>query len=152
MSSSLPLPRVLGTVAAILALVGLAGLAACGGGSNDSAGGASPVATSSSGALLATLRPSSNPPPLGTQTVAMDLVYVDGGAPATGLALTVVPWMPAMEHGTSIVPTVSETATPGTYAIADAYLFMPGIWEMRTTVAAGANGAADKVAPSLDVP
>ncbi len=148
MSFRLPL-RVLGTVAAILALAGLAG---CGGGSSDSAGGASPVAMSSSGALRATLRPSSNPPPLGTQTVAMDLVYVDGGAPATGLALTVVPWMPAMEHGTSIVPSVSETATPGTYAIANAYLFMPGIWEMRTTVSASANGAADKVAPSLDVP
>ncbi len=148
----MPLPCALGTVAAIVALAGLPVLGGCGGGSGDGTGGADPVATSSSGALRATLRPSSDPPPLGTQTVAMDLVYVDGGAPATGLALTVVPWMPAMEHGTSIVPTVSETATPGTYAIANAYLFMPGIWEMRTTVSASANGAADKVAPSLDVP
>jgi hypothetical protein len=140
---------------ALLGLVGLvaggATVVACGGGSSDGTGGASPVATSTSGALRATLRPSSEPPPLGTQTVALDLVYLDGGAPATGLTLTVVPWMPAMEHGTSIVPTVSET-TPGTYSIANAYLFMPGVWEMRTSIAATASAAADKVAPSLDVP
>ena len=107
--------------------------------------------TSSSGTFRATLRASSDPPPLGEQTVAMDVVYVDGGAPATGLSLTVVPWMPAMEHGTSIVPAVSETAA-GTYSIDNAYLFMPGIWEMRTTIAASASADADKVAPSLDVP
>ena len=133
----------------LLLLVG--SLVACGGSGGDGAGGSDLVATSSSGALRATLRPSSEPPSLGNQTVALDLVYVDGGAPATGLALTVVPWMPAMQHGTSIVPSVSETA-PGTYSVADAYLFMPGVWEMRTSIAASANGTADKVAPSVYVP
>ncbi len=135
----------------VVALVASAALAACSSSSGSSGGGSS-VATSTSGALQATLHASSDPPPLGNQSVALDLVYIDGGAPAAGLALTVVPWMPAMQHGTSIVPTVSETS-PGTYTIANADLFMPGVWEMRTSIAASADaGAADKVSPSLNVP
>jgi hypothetical protein len=145
------LAAIVARAAALAPLVALTALVACSS-SSDSGSGDGLVATSTSGTLKATLHPSSDSPPLGDQAVALDLVYIDGGAPATGLALTVVPWMPAMQHGTSIIPTVSETS-PGTYTIANAYLFMPGVWEMRTSVATSADaGAVDTVAPSLDVP
>ncbi|HEY1547480.1 MAG TPA: FixH family protein [Kofleriaceae bacterium] len=67
------------------------------------------------------------------------------GAPVDGLDLDLVPWMPAMGHGTSIVPSITGLGS-GVYALDDVDLFMAGLWELRTT-----SGGAQVVAPSLQV-
>jgi hypothetical protein len=58
------------------------------------------------------------------------------GDPATGLDVDVVPWMPAMGHGTSVKSTVQSGAEPGVYTVNNVNLFMPGLWEIRVTIGA----------------
>ena len=70
------------------------------------------VLASDSGSLTIAVRFAPAPPTVGTD--AVQLSFVDpSGAVASGLGLAVVPWMPAHGHGTSVNPTVTETA-PGT--------------------------------------
>ena len=45
----------------------------------------------------------------------------------------VSPWMPAMGHGASYTPLVTETAA-GTYKVTDVEFSMPGTWELRVKV------------------
>jgi hypothetical protein len=59
------------------------------------------------------------------------------GAPVDGLALAVVPWMPTHDHGASVVPSVTPLGS-GAYHIAHVDLFMPGTWQLRMTLGAGA--------------
>ena len=98
------------------------------------------VLPSDSGSLTIALRYAPNPPSVGSDAVQVSLADANG-APATGLSLTVIPWMPAHGHGTSVNPTVTETA-PGTFIATPLYLFMPGSWELRMTT----HGAVDDTA------
>jgi hypothetical protein len=70
------------------------------------------------------------------------------GKPVDGLTFSVVPWMPAMGHGTSLVPTVTPMGK-GTYAVGDLSLFMPGEWELRLTFSGSTSDTAN---PVFDVP
>lgn len=108
--------------------------------------------TSDSGNLHAEVRTSpSQPPTRGEQSVQLVITNADG-SPAAGLKLDTTPWMPAMGHGASVTPSVTET-TPGTYVIDDVDFFMPGTWELRTTVSSAApSSTADHVAPSFQIP
>jgi hypothetical protein len=72
------------------------------------------------------------------------------GAPAVGLDLDVVPWMPVMGHGTSTRPVVEAGDAPGRYVVAEVNLFMPGLWELRTTITG--QGTTDHAAPQFDIP
>ena len=63
------------------------------------------------------------------------------GSPVSGLSLSIVPWMPAHGHGTSVNPTVTETA-PGIFVATPLYLFMPGSWELRMTIAGSVDDTA----------
>ena len=87
------------------------------------------------------------PPQRGIDTLQYQ-VTDPSGAPVTGLVLTVVPWMPAHGHGTSVRPTVTETGD-GLYEASNVVLFMQGRWELRTSITGG--GAQDAVAPAFDV-
>ena len=87
-------------------------------------------------------------PSRGANTLRLDVVRASDGAAATGLALEVVPWMPAMGHGTSVRPTVEPGATPGSYTVTNVNLVMPGLWEIRTTIA---GSISDHVAPQFEV-
>jgi len=49
--------------------------------------------------------------------------------------------MPAHGHGTSVNPTITETA-PGTFLAMPLYLYMPGSWELRMTI----SGTVDDTA------
>ena len=104
---------------------------------------------SASGLLVVDVRWSPDPPAVGL--AASELTVTDAtGAPVAGLTLTVVPWMPAHGHGSSTMPDVSETA-PGVYVATPISFYMPGQWELRTTISAA--GAADDMAtPSLRLP
>jgi len=96
--------------------------------------------TSDTGALTVEVRFAPDPPVVGSN--AVQLSFKDsGGAPAQNLALTVVPWMPAHGHGTTVEATVTETA-PGIFVATPVYLFMPGSWELRMTTSGSVDDTA----------
>jgi hypothetical protein len=86
------------------------------------------------------------PPTRGAATV--DLVVRDRAtnAPVDGLAIEVIPWMVAHDHGTSVIPTVTPRSD-GHYLVSNVGFFMPGAWQLRTTIS-----GSDHVAPSIDIP
>jgi hypothetical protein len=89
-----------------------------------------PYATTQTGAYTIALRTSpSQPPPRGEMDL---LLSVSDGAPVDGLNLVVVPWMPAMGHGSSIAPTVTPKGG-GDYLVTNVVLPMPGTWELRVS-------------------
>jgi hypothetical protein len=95
---------------------------------------------SDSGSLTIAVRFSPDPPTLGSD--AAQLTVTDAsGASLSGLGLTVVPWMPAHGHGTSVDPSVTETA-PGVFLASPIYLFMPGSWELRMTTSGSVDDTA----------
>lgn len=134
-------------------------IASCGDSSSTSIGtfSAEPLVTvtSASGNLKVDLRTSpSQPPSRGQQSVQLVITDAATGAPKTGLDLVMTPWMPAMGHGASVTPSVTEKS-PGTYVVDDVDLFMPGTWELRTTIAAASQSKGtdtDHVAPSFQIP
>jgi hypothetical protein len=140
--------RILGALAALV-------IGACGGDPGTPAVDvpltfpADPLQTlpSTSAQLQVEMRSSPQPPVRGSD--AVEIRFRDAaGMPAAGLAVTVLPWMPAHGHGTSVQPSVTETE-PGVFVVTPLYLYMAGQWELRTTVAGGMN---DTVTPTLDVP
>lgn len=98
--------------------------------------------------LLVAVRTAPQQPPT-RGVVGMQLTITDAtsGVPQTGLALKVLPWMPAMGHGTSVSPAVTESA-PGIYILENLVLFMPGTWQIRTE---WDDPAPTHVTPTLDV-
>lgn len=76
------------------------------------------------------VRTAPQPPSRGAITTLLSVS--SDGAPATGLALHVTPWMPAMGHGASVEPTVVERGG-GDYLVDDLVLPMPGVWELRVS-------------------
>jgi hypothetical protein len=124
---------------------------ACGSGGNGPPASFSgpPVVTSmtDTGAYAIAARTSPNPIARGGN--ALELTVSDAsGAPKDGLAIAVVPWMPAMGHGASVVPTVTPKGG-GVYDVTDVELFMPGRWEVRLTIGAPATDHSTLV---FDVP
>lgn len=112
------------------------------------------TAISTGGQAHIAVRWSWSPPVVGLD--AAELTMTDAsGAPLTGLALAVVPWMPAHGHGASVAPACSE-ASPGVYDVAPLDFYMSGTWQLLTTItrATGAAGGAidDTAQPSVDIP
>lgn len=102
---------------------------------------------SDDGKLSFELRTSPQPPERGLLSVQYRITDA-GGTPLDGLTLTVIPWMPAMGHGSSTVPTI-ETKGNGLYVLRDVNLYMAGLWELRTRIAGAASG---EVTPRLQIP
>lgn len=71
-------------------------------------------------------------------------------SPVDGLAMTIVPWMPAMGHGTPIVPTITAVGG-GVYDLSDIDMFMAGLWQLRTTTTGSSDDPSDEIEPSLQV-
>jgi hypothetical protein len=65
------------------------------------------------------------------------------GAPVTGAAIQVNPWMPDHQHSNGIPVGVTEMAG-GMYTLDPLFLGMPGYWEITLDVDAGA-GVQDSV-------
>jgi hypothetical protein len=103
---------------------------------------------SKSGTLHVEVHTSPEPPVRGSITAELTITNAADGSPADGLALAVKPWMPAMNHGTSVTPTVMAEGG-GKYLVGNLYLFMPGLWEIRTTFS---GPTADYAAPALQIP
>src|SRR5215467_10646134 len=107
-------------IAAVLLLAAL-GAASCACSSGSAGGtGSFPAAplvtvTGDSGRLrIALWTEPSQPPQRGTNSVKLTVTDATTGAAIDGLALDVVPWMPAMAHGTSLTPSVAAQGA-GTY-------------------------------------
>ncbi|HEX4405352.1 MAG TPA: FixH family protein [Polyangia bacterium] len=96
--------------------------------------------TSSSGRLNIQLRWSPPTPVKGEN--AVELTFLDAqGVAVDGLDATVVPWMPAHGHGTSVQPETTTSAT-GALIASPLYLYMSGQWQLRLTITGGVDDAA----------
>jgi len=87
---------------------------------------------SDSGALVIDVRTSPQPPSRGTNDVQLTVTRASDGTPVDGVSLDVQPWMPAMGHGSS-TPTVTAQGG-GVYLVTEVYFYMPGAWELRTSI------------------
>jgi hypothetical protein len=102
--------------------------------------------TSDTGTLLIDVRTSPQPPSVGTNEIQLSVTKASDGSPVDGLTLDVEPWMPSMGHGTS-----SPGVTPqgsGVYLVTDVYLYMQGVWTLRTTIS---GAMSDHAKPQLDI-
>ncbi len=109
--------------------------------------GASSV-VSQSGALHVSVASAPSPLPVrGKNQIEFDVVLADSGIPADGLGMRMVPFMPAMGHGSPQQPTAIALGD-GRYRFHDVILSMPGLWELRTTIS---GTESDYVAPRFDV-
>jgi hypothetical protein len=90
---------------------------------------------SESGALLITATSGSNETlQRGTNELELTVERTSDHARADGLELSMTPFMPAMGHGSATQPTVSALGE-GQYRFTSLELSMPGLWELRTTIA-----------------
>jgi hypothetical protein len=115
---------------------------------------ASPLVTTqtSAGVYDVDVRTSPQPPVVGLTQAQLVVKDHATGRPVDGLSIGVVPWMPAMGHGTSLVPTVSASGD-GVYTIDQLSLFMAGEWELRLSFERPDGGDGhDTANPAFDVP
>jgi hypothetical protein len=156
----MPLPRLLISLAAMLAIMA----PACSSGSNG--GGSSGTATTQASVCASDPRATAYavglsakatdgafavsfvdaepaPPSKGENTWTVKIA--DGsGQPVSGATVAVTPFMPDHGHGSSIVPQVTPMGSDGTYQVSLLELFMPGIWQVTFTITP-ASGPADTV-------
>lgn len=97
---------------------------------------------SRSGGLQLTLRWSPAIPVKGNNAAELTIVDATTLASVDGLALSVVPWMPAHGHGTSAQPVVTAGEGPGVFVVTPLYLFMAGEWQLRMTLSGALTDAA----------
>ncbi len=121
-----------------------AGVAACSSAGSPDAQAFPLQVDSNSGALHA----DPEPPARGSNALELTITRTSDGAPVDGLSLEVEPWMPAMNHGTSAKPVVVSEGG-GRYLVSELYLYMPGRWELRTTMT---GPMTDEVTPALQIP
>jgi hypothetical protein len=144
---------------AIVGLVGVLGLGVAGLSAGCSSAGASDtgaiseataaVVTSDGGGYRISVHSAPDAAPSrGVNTLRLVVTKVADDTPVSGLELDVVPWMPAMGHGTSVKPSVEAGPEPGSYTVTNVNLFMAGLWEIRTTIG---GSTSDHVAPQFDI-
>ena len=110
-------------------------LACSSAGTNERENGGTIV--SESGALSVTWQcVSGDAPARGRNRFELTIESTESGEPRDGLTLSMVPFMPAMGHGSSTVPMITAIGS-GKYEAEDVVLAMPGVWELRTTISAG---------------
>jgi hypothetical protein len=97
------------------------------------------------------LRMSPQPPVEGLNSAEYTVTDATTQAPVDGLTVSLVPWMPAMGHGTSIVPTLTPMGN-GVYLFTDLSLFMAGEWQLRTQFSGLSGQVSDSAAPTFSVP
>lgn len=103
---------------------------------------------SESGELTAQLTSAPEAVPVrGENQIWLELRETATGAAVEGLELTVLPFMPAMGHGSGTEPSVTELRA-GRYQLDRVSLTMSGLWELRTTIS---GPLADHVVPRFEV-
>jgi hypothetical protein len=115
-------------VAALAAVLALS--TACSSPSSSSLSNQFPVTVTSDSGLLRVELTASPAPVVGTDEIEMSVTKLEDGTPLDGMTVAIVPWMPSMDHGTSVTPTVTPEGG-GKYLVSDLYLFMAGTWELK---------------------
>lgn len=87
------------------------------------------------------------PPTRGNVSLQLSITDAVSEEPLSGLDLKVVPWMPAMGHGTSVTPSIQEVS-PGVYELRNLILYMPGTWQIRTDLV---SASTDHVTPTFEI-
>ncbi len=105
--------------------------AGCSSAPDPSASGSFPISVTTDSKSLHIELSASPPPGVGSNTLELTVTRVSDDAPQDGLSVSVVPWMPAMDHGSS-TPTVTPEGG-GKYRLTDLYFFMPGTWVLKTS-------------------
>ncbi len=123
-------------------------LVACSSGSGSGATSFPIEVTSESGALDITLAPSGTAT-VGTNTFEMTVTTPDGGVPDQSLSVGVVPWMPAMGHGTA--PATVMSMGDGRFSLSGVYLFMPGTWELEISISGASGAPTDHANPTFEI-
>lgn len=119
-----------------------AGSAGAGSSSVTVDAGPLPAVMSDSGHLRFEVRTGPDQPPTrGVSTVSLQITDASTGEPADGLALTVVPWMPAMGHGTSVKPAI-DAMGDGAYEVSRVNMYMGGKWDLRIAISGAATDSA----------
>jgi len=138
------------SVIAIGLALGVFALGCTGESSGDSGGGggaavfpAAPLATvvTQGGAFHVEVRTAPEQPPKRGLITVEYVVTDNAGKPVDGLELGVQPWMPEMGHGASTKPSI-EAKGEGHYVLSNVAFFMPGRWELRTSIAGAMNDSA----------
>jgi predicted small secreted protein len=140
----------LALLAAVLVAAPLAGCSGDMGSGSDVTFPAAPLAVMATegGALHVEVRTAPDQPP-SRGVVSVEYTITDeDGAPRDGLRIEVVPWMPDMGHGASVHPVVTAKGA-GRYVVSDVELFMPGRWELRTSIT---GAAEDRATPAFQIP
>jgi hypothetical protein len=106
--------------------------------------------TTQEGSFRIEVRTAPEPPSRGSNVLQLRITDIASGDAVDALDVVVVPWMPVMGHGASVKPTVTHGDAPGTYVVNGVQLFMPGTWELRTTLARGAT--VEHATPSFQIP
>ena len=78
------------------------------------------------------------PPIKGTNTMMLE-VLDPGGQPVDGATITVTPWMPDHGHGSAVKPAVTALGG-GKYSVANVYLVMAGLWQIKVDVQPAGGG------------
>jgi hypothetical protein len=90
------------------------------------------VVTSDQGKLAIEVRTGPSQPPGRGETDVQFIVRDGAGALVDGLDIEATPWMPAMGHGTSVMPMATGSGD-GAYFLRNVSMYMAGVWELRTT-------------------
>jgi len=92
------------------------------------------------------------PPVKGRNTWTIEIDELSTGAPLDGVALTVMPYMPDHQHGTT--PVTVTPAGSGTYTLWPVNLYMSGVWQVRFTIVAAdvAGGTTDTAVIPVCIP
>lgn len=107
------------------------------------------VVTSDTGRVRIEVRAAPDQPPSrGSIAVEYRISDATTDAPEEGIGLDVLPWMTAMGHGTSVMPTVTPKGD-GLYVLTNVDLFMPGRWELRSTLS---GPVSDHATPEFQIP
>ncbi|HTQ07585.1 MAG TPA: FixH family protein [Polyangiaceae bacterium] len=98
---------------------------------------------SDSGSLRVTLQSSPEATPVrGENQIVLNVVQNESGDAVEGLTLSMVPFMPAMGHGSPVVPVFSDEGD-GQYRFDDVDLTMAGLWELRTAITGAVSDSVD---------
>jgi hypothetical protein len=125
-----------------LAVLSVLGLSACA--SSNEFGGAFATANGESGLVKVEVR-TDLAPQRGRIIAHLKVIDAKTNAAVDGATVVVMPFMPAMGHGAH-TPLVTPKGD-GIYDV-DADLYMPGRWELRTTVT---GPMSDRAVPAIDV-
>jgi|Deesub1362A_J573_1020465.scaffolds.fasta_scaffold28525_2 hypothetical protein len=66
---------------------------------------------------------------VGRNTMTLQVIERNSKKPVNGLTIDVVPWMKAMEHGSTEIPVIKELGN-GEYHVKKLNFSMPGEWEV----------------------